>query len=86
MKYLISIIILVSLVIASPKSYEKDVKSIDAIITALYDVISGEIGEERDWVRLRYLFHKTAMLRSVRKNKEGIVEINVASPKELAPP
>ena len=82
MKYLISIIILVSLVIASPKSYEKDVKSIDAIITALYDVISGEIGEERNWVRLRYLFHKTAMLRSVRKNKEGIVEINVASPNE----
>jgi hypothetical protein len=28
-----------------------DVESIDAILTAVYDVISGEAGEARDWDR-----------------------------------
>ena len=36
--------------------YKDDVISIDSIIDALYDVISGEKGEERDWDRERYLF------------------------------
>ncbi|MEE8594523.1 MAG: hypothetical protein V3T25_01520, partial [Gemmatimonadota bacterium] len=33
-----------------------DVESIDAIIAALYDVISGPAGQERDWNRFRSLF------------------------------
>ena len=33
-----------------------DVESIDAIIAAVYDVISGEAGEARDWDRFRSLF------------------------------
>jgi hypothetical protein len=33
-----------------------DVGSADAIIAALYDVISGPAGKPRDWTRLRYLF------------------------------
>ena len=36
-----------------------DVKSIDAIVAAVYDVISGPAGE-RDWDRLRSLFHSEA--------------------------
>lgn len=35
----------------------EDVASIDAIITASYDVISGSADEERDWDRERSLFH-----------------------------
>ena len=34
----------------------EDVASIDAIIKALYDVISGPVGARRDWDRLRSLF------------------------------
>ena len=82
MKYLLSIILSGSIVLGIPKSYEKDVVSIDAIITALYDVISGEKDEERDWIRFRYLFHKTGMLRSVGKNKEGVVTVRVMTPNE----
>ena len=33
-----------------------DVESIDAIITATYDVISGPAGKKRDWDRMRALF------------------------------
>jgi hypothetical protein len=45
--------------------YEKDVASIDAIIHAVYDVISGPAGS-RDWERLRFLMHPaTRMMRGL---------------------
>lgn len=34
----------------------KDVESMDAILDALYDVISGPAGEARDWDRMKSLF------------------------------
>jgi hypothetical protein len=34
-----------------------DVESIDAIIAAAYDVISGPAGQKRDWDRERSLFY-----------------------------
>lgn len=39
-----------------------DVVSADSILNALYDVISGEAGKQRDWDRFRHLFHKEARL------------------------
>ncbi|HVP43125.1 MAG TPA: hypothetical protein VMS96_06810 [Terriglobales bacterium] len=39
-----------------------DVKSVDATIRALYDVISGPAGHPRDWSRMRSLFHSGARL------------------------
>jgi hypothetical protein len=39
-----------------------DVASIDAIITAAYDVISGPVGKKRDWDRERSLFIPGAQL------------------------
>ena len=39
-----------------------DVESIDAIITATYDVISGPAGKKRDWDRERSLFISGARL------------------------
>jgi hypothetical protein len=39
-----------------------DVASIDAIIRAAYDVISGPSGEKRDWDRERSLFYPGARL------------------------
>jgi hypothetical protein len=40
----------------APKADPKDVESIDAILAALYDVISGPAGEKREWDRMKYLF------------------------------
>ena len=41
--------------------YEKDVASIDAIINAIYDVISGPAGA-KDWERERFLIHPAARM------------------------
>ena len=49
------------------KQYKKDVSSIGSIIDALYEVISGEKCEERDWDRERNLFHPEARLIVVKK-------------------
>ena len=42
---------------APPEADPADVESVDAIIAATYDVISGDKGEARDWDRFRSLFH-----------------------------
>jgi hypothetical protein len=42
-------------------AYEDDVASIDAIIGALYDVLSGPAGP-RDWARERFLMHPAARM------------------------
>ncbi|RKH40607.1 nuclear transport factor 2 family protein [Corallococcus sicarius] len=45
-----------------PAPKPEDVKSVDAILKALYDVISGPAGTPRDWARFRSLFHPGATL------------------------
>lgn len=55
----------------TPKEADpKDVGSIDAIMKAVYDVISGDAGKPRDWARFRTLFHKDARLIPSSKNPE----------------
>ena len=39
-----------------------DVASLDAIMKAVYDVISGDAGKARDWDRFRTLFYKDARM------------------------
>ncbi len=41
---------------ARPPADPGDVESVDAIIAAVYDVISGSAGQDRDWDRMRSLF------------------------------
>ena len=45
-----------------PEANPADVGSVDAIINAAYDVLSGPIGQPRNWDRARTLFHPTARL------------------------
>lgn len=45
-----------------PPAAAADVASIDAIIAAVYDVISGPAGQKRDWDRFRSLFVPGARL------------------------
>lgn len=63
-------------------SYEADVKSADAIIAALYDVISGEPGVTRDWARFKHLFKSEARLIPTRKSSTGELSISALSPDE----
>jgi hypothetical protein len=48
-----------------------DVASIDGIVTALYDVISGGVGEARDWDRMRSLFHPDGRLIATGRAQDG---------------
>lgn len=47
---------------APPAANPADVASVDAIIAAVYDVISGPAGKKRDWNRMRSLFVPGARL------------------------
>jgi hypothetical protein len=57
-----------------------DVGSIDDIVTAVYDVISGDAGEARDWDRWHSLFTQGAILSSVGQRQDGSVGRNVMTP------
>lgn len=49
-----------------PKAAPADVDSIDHLVAALYDVISGPAGKPRDWNRFRSLFLPGARMGVVR--------------------
>jgi hypothetical protein len=51
-----------------PKAKPEDVRSVDAIVAALYNVISGGKGQARDWDRMRSLFTPDAALIPTRIN------------------
>ena len=57
-----------------PAPRPDDVKSIDTILAALYNVISGPAGE-RDWNRFRSLFLPGATLTSAGKDREGNIHV-----------
>jgi hypothetical protein len=56
---------------AALKANHADVESIDAIIGAAYDVISGPAGKKRDWDRERSLFVRGARLIPTTKSGEN---------------
>lgn len=64
-----------------PAAEPADVASVDAIVTALYDVISGPVGQARDWDRFRSLFAPEARLRAVSRTPDGLQHA-VMSPDE----
>jgi hypothetical protein len=69
--------VIVSTITAEPG----DVESIDVIVAALYDVISGPAGEARDWNRMRSLFIPGGRLMPVGPRGPGaagmrILEVN----------
>ena len=62
-----------------------DVESIDGIIAALYDVISGPAGQKRDWARFHNLFAPGArLIPVVRRGGDGSRLLRVLTPEEYA--
>lgn len=54
-----------------PSARASDVESVDAIIAALYDVISGPPGQARDWNRMHSLFLPEGRMMVVSPQKDG---------------
>jgi hypothetical protein len=48
-----------------------DVASLDSIIKAVYDVISGPAGQKRDWDRMRSLFVPDARMGAAVRTRSG---------------
>ena len=55
----------------TPAARPADVATEDAIMAALYDVISGPAGQQRDWDRMRSLFQAGARLIPTFKAQDG---------------
>lgn len=60
-----------------------DVDSIDHIIAAVYDVISGPAGP-RDWDRFRTFFYSGARLIPSRRDDKAVVTARASTPDEYA--
>jgi len=54
-----------------PAADPDDVASVDAIITAVYDVISGPAGQKRDWDRFRSLLTPTCQFIPIQPQQDG---------------
>lgn len=75
--------IALSAVPAVKEANPADVSSIEAIMKAVYDVISGDAGQKRDWDRFRTLFHKDAKLIPTGKNPQtGITGARFLTPED----
>lgn len=55
---------------STPEAKHEDVQNVDAIVKALYDVISGPAGE-RDWNRFSSLFIPQARMAAAGKRPDG---------------
>jgi hypothetical protein len=67
------------LIVPAPSARAEDVASVDAIVAALYDVISGPVGEPRDWNRMRTLFVPGARLIPTANRPGGMFGARVMS-------
>jgi hypothetical protein len=69
---------------AQPDADPADVGSVDAIMAAVYGVISGPAGEARDWDRFRSLFVDGARLIPTGPDRDGGYGFRMMSPQEYA--
>lgn len=67
----------------TPTAKPEDVSSVDAIMHAVYDSISGDAGQARDWNRFKSLFYPGARLIPTNKNQQtGLHGATVLSPED----
>ena len=70
------------LLLPVPAAAPRDVESIDGILAALYDVISGDPGQARDWNRFRSLFVPTARMMPLVPRPDGQTGVRILNPND----
>ena len=65
---------------AMPAARPSDVATIDAIIAALYAVISGPAGAPRDWDRMRSLFAPDGRMAAIGMRPDGSYPLRMMTP------
>jgi len=66
----------------APEAKPADVATPEAIVAALYDVISGPKGQARDWDRFRSLFAPGARMIPAGKRKDGTSGYRLITPED----
>jgi hypothetical protein len=66
----------------APEAKASDVATPEAIVTALYDVISGPVGQARDWNRFRSLFAEGARMTPAGARPDGTMGYRVMTPED----
>lgn len=61
-------------------AYLQKVSSLDSIMTTLYDVISGEAGQARDWDLFRFLYKDGAHLIPTGQARDGSYRLRYDTP------
>ncbi len=67
------VLILPLTIFSQTSKYENDVKSVESIMKALTEVISGPGDQARDWERFNYLFTDDAKLIPTQRDENGKV-------------
>jgi hypothetical protein len=68
--------------VTTPEPRPEDVATPEALVAALYDVISGPKGQARDWNRFRSLFAPGARMIPSGKRKDGTTGFRMLSPED----
>ncbi|NNG23136.1 hypothetical protein HGB41_08990 [Massilia sp. ML15P13] len=63
-----------------PAARPADVASIDAIVAAVYEVISGPAGAPRDWNRMRSLFAPEGRMAAIGMRPDGSYPLRMMTP------
>ena len=66
-----------------PAAKPADVASVEAILNAVYDIISGPAGKARDWDRFRSLMRPDARMAATRQRPDGTVVTRAFSVEEF---
>lgn len=69
-------------VATAPGPRAEDVATPEALVAALYDVISGPKGQARDWARFRALFAPGARMIPAGTRKDGTIGHRMLSPED----
>ena len=82
-KLLLALAFSFTLFTAGRAEAQTDHESPERLVAAVYDVISGEAGKQRDWERFRSLFHPSARLIATGRNPNtGAVVVVSMTPEE----
>ena len=67
---------------SAPAARPADVDTVDHILSAVYDVISGPAGAPRDWELFQSLFYPGARLIPSRRDDKGNITARVLTPQD----
>jgi hypothetical protein len=65
-----------------PEPAKNEFETIDGIVAALYDCISGPAGQKRDWDRFRSIFAADARMIPVARRQDGSLNHRAMTPED----